>query len=157
MYQNVSLRCLGFEQRPLSLFSWKAKSLHHTMGAEVKVFNPQPSAALLGSANPPRLPACQSEKLTDFFSLWFRSETTHCFFFSFKSSAETWQVSMETTFVQMFPGLWRFQRIFNKRGQFATCLPLEKMRRNRGINCTKARVNISNSAFMYLSMMIQSY
>ena len=53
MHQNVSLRYLGFEQRPPSLFCWKAKSLHHTTGAGVKVFNPQPSAALHSSANPP--------------------------------------------------------------------------------------------------------
>lgn len=61
-------------------------------------------------SQPPRLPACQSEKLADFFSLWFRSETRHCF--PIQSSAETWQVSMETTFVQMFLVLWRFQSIF---------------------------------------------
>ncbi len=53
MHQNVSLRYLGFEQRPPSLFCWKAKSLHHTMRAGVKVFNLRPSAALLSSANPP--------------------------------------------------------------------------------------------------------
>lgn len=53
MHQNVSLRYLGFERRPSSLFCWKAKSLHHTTGAGVKVFNPRPSAALLSSANPP--------------------------------------------------------------------------------------------------------
>lgn len=53
MHQNVSLRYLSFEQRPLSLFCLKAKSLHHTKSAGVKVFNPRPSAALLSSANPP--------------------------------------------------------------------------------------------------------
>lgn len=51
MHQNVSLRYLCFEQKPP--FSWKAKSLHHTTSAGVKVFNPEPTAALLDSANPP--------------------------------------------------------------------------------------------------------
>lgn len=81
MHQNNSLWYLGFEWRPGSCFCWKARSLHHTIRAKVKVFNPQPSTALL-SQPAPRLYACQSKKLADFFfffSFQFRSKPKHCF------------------------------------------------------------------------------
>lgn len=70
MHRDISPRSVGFEISPsLCLFGWKAKSLHHTTGARVKVCSPP--AAPLALANPPRLLlVSQPERLfTSCFSL----------------------------------------------------------------------------------------
>lgn len=50
---GVSALSRGLHLFSFFFFCWKAKSLHHTMSAWVKVFNLQPSAAMHSSANPP--------------------------------------------------------------------------------------------------------
>lgn len=68
----------------------------------------------------PRATRLSIRKACWLFSLWSRSDIQQRF--PAQSRAKTWQVSMETTFAQMFPvseDFWAFLR--NKSGQYSTC------------------------------------
>lgn len=111
MHQNVSLRYVGFERRhptrpPVSSFAGRP-SLSITPRVHESRSSTLSSPARLSQTPPGCLLVSQKSLLT-FLVFGFRSGTQHCF--AIRSEAETWQVSMETTFVQMFPVLWKFRK-----------------------------------------------
>lgn len=84
MHQNVSLRYVGFERStplpPVSFFAGRPSLSITPRVHESRSSTLSPQQPCSAQPNPPRLPACQSEKLTDFFSLRLqvRNPTLFC-------------------------------------------------------------------------------